>query len=148
MTSAGRFPFSRRVFIDSSGYLSLINPHDRHHDATRTAFQRLTREGWHSFTTNFVIAETHALFLIRLSQRHTTAFLRQFESGSTTVVRVSARDEARAREIIYRYGDKVFAMTDATSFAVMDRLHIPMALTFDRDFAQYGLGVLPERPAE
>jgi predicted nucleic acid-binding protein len=144
VTSAGRFPFSRRVFLDSSGYLALINPHDDHHRETVIALQLLTQDGWHSFTTNFVIAETHALFLIRLSQRHATAFLHQFELASTTVVRVSTRDERRARDIVFRYTDKVFSLTDATSFAVMNRLHIPVALTLDRNFSQYGLGVLPE----
>ena len=33
-------------------------------------------------------------------------------------------------------------MTDAISFAVMERLHITRAFTFDRHFAQYGFTVL------
>ncbi len=63
-------------------------------------------------------------------------------SAGTTVVRVSARDERRAREIIERYDDKEFSLTDAISFAVMERLRIGSAFTFDRHFAQYGFAVL------
>jgi predicted nucleic acid-binding protein len=38
-------------------------------------------------------------------------------------------------------------MTDAISFAVMERLHITRVFAFDRHFAQYGFTVLvPELP--
>ena len=47
-----------------------------------------------------------------------------------------------AREIIYRYDDRDFSLVDATSFTVMQRLHVTRAFTFDRHFAQYGLTVL------
>jgi predicted nucleic acid-binding protein len=57
------------------------------------------------------------------------------------IVRVTPEDEAKAREITYRYDDKDFSLTDATSFAVMERLGIRAAFTFDRDFRQYGLDV-------
>jgi len=34
------------------------------------------------------------------------------------------------------------SLTDAASFAVMERLRLPAAFTFDRHFAQYGFTVL------
>lgn len=64
------------------------------------------------------------------------------EKSATTVGRVRAVEEQRAREIIYRYDDKDLSMTDAISFAIMERLHIMKAFTFDRHFAQYGFSVL------
>ena len=48
----------------------------------------------------------------------------------------------RALEIIERYQDKEFSLTDATSFAVMERLGIEAAFAFDADFRQFGLTVL------
>jgi predicted nucleic acid-binding protein len=52
------------------------------------------------------------------------------------------QDEQRAREIIFSQTDKPCSHTDATSFAVMERLRIGTAFTFDRHFAQYGFAVL------
>ena len=53
-----------------------------------------------------------------------------------------AADEERAKQILFQYDDKDFSFADAISFAVMERLAIGLAFTFDRDFAQYGFTVL------
>jgi predicted nucleic acid-binding protein len=55
---------------------------------------------------------------------------------------VGQADEERAKEIIYQYRDKRFSMTDATSYAIMERHRIGVAFTFDHNFVQYGLQVL------
>ena len=107
----------------------------------RASWTRLTDERWHTFTTNFIVAEAHALFLTRLGWEPAASFLRQFPSSSTAVVRISAADEERAREIIFQYRDKDFSLTDATSFAIMERLRIGTALTLDHHFVQYGFQV-------
>lgn len=59
-----------------------------------------------------------------------------------TIVRVGLEDEKRARDIISRYDDKEFSLTDATSSAVMERLGISSAFAFDQHFTQYGLSVV------
>ena len=58
------------------------------------------------------------------------------------VIRARAADEERAKQILFQYTDKNFSFADAISFAVMERLTIRLAFTFDRDFAQYGFTVL------
>lgn len=131
-----------RVFLDSSGFLALVNPHDEHHPAARAIWTRLTTERWGTATTNFMVAETHQLFLVRLGHRHATAFLRRFLASSTAVIRVSTQDEERAQQIIFRYTDKDFSLTDATGFVVMERTGITQAFSFDQHFAQYGLTTL------
>ena len=74
----------------------------------------------------------------RLAMRHLFAI----DEGSTVTVRVERDDERRGRAILTQYDDKDFSLTDATSFAVMERLGITTAFTFDRHFAQYGWQVL------
>jgi predicted nucleic acid-binding protein len=136
---------ARRAFLDSSAFLSLFDLHDQHHQEALDVWTRLTEARWRTFTTNFVVAETHSLFLVRLGQRSATEFLRGILQSSATTVRVNLRDEERARAIVFQYNHKDFSITDATSFAVMERLGIPYAFTFDRHFAQYGLAVLSGR---
>ena len=104
--------------------------------------ERIADERIGLLTTNFVVAETHALILSRHSQRAATEFLRDMSETSIPVLRAQANDEERAREIIFRYDDKRFSLTDAISFAVMERLGMQRAFTFDRNFSQYGFEVL------
>ncbi len=133
---------ARRTFVDTSAYFALLDQDDANHAQALAISRRLIAEGWRLFTTSFVLAETHALLLNRLSQALATRFLREMEHGPTTLVWVTPADVERAKAIIYQYDDKDFSLTDATSFAVMERLRVPSAFTFDRHFAQYGFTIL------
>ncbi len=128
----------RRVFVDTSAYYGLTDSGEGTHTAASAIRDRLIAGSWHLFTTNFVLAETHALLLIRLGRIVARRVLDQFDHSRTTTVRVSTSDEQQARAILTQYRDKDFSLTDATSFVVMERLSITYAFTFDRHFAQYG----------
>jgi len=135
-------PFPRRILIDSAAYYDILDQQERTHPQAATTLNRLAVEGWRLFTTNFIVVEAHALILGRLGYYHATQFLRQFEDGATTVLRVTQADEERARRVIYQYYDKRFSMTDAPSFVVMERHRIGVAFTFDHNFVQYGYQTL------
>jgi predicted nucleic acid-binding protein len=96
------------------------------------------------FTTNLVLVETHALVLARLRRPDLAARIitELYNSKQTLLVRATEADERRALTILTRYQDKAFSFTDATSFAVMERLRIQYAFSFDTDFQQYGWIVL------
>ena len=127
-----------RVFVDTSGFYAALNRRDAHHRDAARLFQQARRERWFLFTTNFVLAESHALILVRLGRTRALDFLRATITGSTNVIRAAEEDERRAREIIEQYQDKDFSYCDAVSFAVMERLDIPEAIAFDEHFRQYG----------
>ncbi len=132
----------RRVLVDTSAYFALTYSRETTSIAARAIAGRLHAERWHVFTTNFVVAETHALLVTRLNRDVAATFLAELDRGPTTIVRASAEDERQARAIIAQYQDKDFSLTDAISFAVMERLGISYAFTFDHHFAQYGAVVL------
>lgn len=140
--SALRHPGWRRVFVDSSAYYAIADPRDTNAAAAAAILYRLTETPVRLLTTNLVVAETHALVLTRRGRVAAWQTLRQIDESSTTIVRVSADDERRARAILAAYDDKDFSLTDATSFAVMERLRMTTAYTFDRHFAQFGLTML------
>jgi predicted nucleic acid-binding protein len=132
------------MFVDSSAYYALIDRRDREHRSALAILERLERQSPRPriFTSNFVRAEAHALLLNRLGRPAAMRLLMELATGGTTLIRVTAQDERRALEIIERYQDKEFSLTDATSFAVMERLGIEAAFAFDADFRQFGLTVL------
>jgi len=136
------WPDRRGVFVDTSAFFALADANDANHAAAQAIRLRLMDARYQPFTTNFVVAETHGLVLARRNRYEAIQALREIEDGETIIVRVAARDEHRARQILAAYDDHDFSLTDATSFAVMERLHIAHAFTFDRHFSEVGFHVL------
>lgn len=128
-----------QVLVDTSAVYALIDRNDTYHRRAVSLLRSLPRRGTTPLLTNFIIAETHALLLSRLGPE--TA--RDWLLGQIwPIERVDPQDEGKAKEIIQRYTDKTFSYTDATSFAVMERLGIQEAFAFDPHFRQYGLKLL------
>ena len=127
-----------RVFVDTGGFYASLNRRDAYHREAVRLFRLAQREHWFLFTTNFVLAESHALILARMGRNRAWNFLQAIITGSTNVIRAEEADERRARAIIEQYQDKEFSYCDAVSFAIMERLDIREAIAFDDHFRQYG----------
>jgi uncharacterized protein len=125
----------REVFVDTGAFYAALNRKDEHHREAVQLFTRAVEEEWQLVTSNFVVAETHALILTRLGRALATGWLRDVPAE---VVRVTAEDEGKARRIIFGYQDKEFSYCDATSFAVAERMRIREVMAFDPHFTQYG----------
>ncbi len=137
-----RGPGRNAVFLDTSALYALFSPPDEHHFVATAVYRRVTSERRDVVTTNFVLLELHSLITNRRRAALATAALFTIEAGDTFIVRVSEEDEANARDTLRKYTDKGFSLLDATSFAVMRRLKLDTALSFDRHFAQFGWTVL------
>ncbi len=131
------------VFVDTSAFIALAHTDDEHHPDARTIARSLENFRARLYTTNFVIAETHAMLLSRLGHVRARQFLREVDTGQVVaVVRAEIADEEAAKALIYRHIDKEYSLTDAISFAIMTRLGLNTAFAFDRHFGQYGWHVL------
>lgn len=128
----------RGVFVDTSGFYDLLVKRDGSHPAAIAIQSDLIAQRRSLVTSNWVLAEAHALILARVGHRFALRVLLAIDRSDTTIVRVDDEDERRARDILVRYDDKDFSLTDATSFAVMERLGISETFSFDRHFVQYG----------
>ncbi len=132
-----------RVFVDTSAFVALLRRDDAYHADAERIQQRLKAERVHLVTTNFVVAETHALLLRHLGGAAAREFLQEVDGGHMAMlVRAEAADETTAKMTIYRQTDKDYSLCDAISFAVMTRLDLRQAWAFDKHFGQYGWEVL------
>lgn len=123
----------------ASAVLALLNRQDALHTAARRTYDGLAREGAALFLTNFLIAEAYALIGSRADWERARRWLADLSWGEE---RVTERDERRARAILLHQRDKSCSYVDATSFAVMERVEVKDAFTFDRHFTQYGFRAL------
>lgn len=130
------------IFVDTGAWIALLQESDTHHIAALAVRGRLKQQRTRLITTNFVVAETHAM-LLRAGYAPAVAFLQSVTAGQMAVViRAEADDEAAARAIIYQYTDKKYSLADAISFAVMARLGITQAWSYDQHFKQHSWQVL------
>jgi predicted nucleic acid-binding protein len=112
---------------------------DIHHHKATGILRALPRRGLTPLLTNFIVAECHSLLLSRLGADRAREWLAK---QIWPIESVTPVDEKKAKEIIQRYLDKSFSYTDATSFAVMERLNLREAFAFDPHFRQYGFKLL------
>jgi predicted nucleic acid-binding protein len=133
---------ARRVLVDSSAYLALLDGSDEHHAQAQALLRQLTQRHYRQYTTNAMLFECHALVMSSLGIGPAFQFVQGIRASNTVIVRVRQSDEERAIQILGQYTDKDFSFNDALSFVVMERLGIGTSFTFDHHFAQYGLAVV------
>jgi predicted nucleic acid-binding protein len=128
-----------QALVDTSAVYALIDRDDTNHRKAVAILRSFPRRGLTPVLSNSIVAESHALLLSRLgSQVARDWLLKQI----WPIEPVTSVDESKAREIIQHYEDKTFSYTDATSFALMERLELKEAFAFDVHFRQYGLKLL------
>lgn len=132
----------RRIFVDTSALVALKDSGDRHHERALGAFE--AHHAAQFVLTNYLVSEVHAYFC------RTPAVALEYVDHllghpAFRVVRAMGRDERRALEILRGGRDKTYSYADAVSFAVMERLGLRTAFSFDRHFSQHGRWrVVPE----
>ena len=132
------------IFIDTSAHYALIDESDNNNKIAREFLEFAEKNNFSFFTSNFILAETHALILKKSMLGYDIAknFLEEASKNNKMPERITVEDEEKAYKIIIKYKDKDFTYTDATSFALMERLGITKAFTFDQHFAQYGFEIV------
>ncbi len=135
----------RRVFVDTSAFVALRNASEREHKAARRTMLDLVGERVSMFTSNYVFAETYTALLVRVGRVEAMNWGSAFRSGTAVeLLRTDETIEEDAWAILEDRVDKAWSYVDATSFAVMAREDVTEAFSFDQNFRQRGLRVLPE----
>lgn len=135
---------TREVFVDAGAWIAIGDRADQHHQEATAAYQHLMRRSQPLVTTNLVVAEAYVL--IRRAAGHQLAlrFLQLTrESGRLLKLYSDIVLEQQAEEILTRYADQDFSLTDAVSFAVMRERKITDAFAFDHHFLTAGFMLVP-----
>jgi predicted nucleic acid-binding protein len=132
------------VLVDTSAFFALQNAgNPREHAATRTAAERLEADRAVLVTTDYVLDETYTLLRSAMGHGHAVRFGREVKRGGIEIAQVDPEIQEEAWRIFERYADKDFSFTDCTSFAVMRRARLRLALTLDHHFRQFGFDTSP-----
>jgi uncharacterized protein len=129
------------VFVDTGAWYALVDKDDADHTAASIFLAANTTP---LITTNAVFSETITLIRYRIGHEAARIFGQKLkESASVRMVAVTPADEDRAWELFTRYQDQDFSYADCTSFAVMQRMKLDTAFTFDRHFKVMKFVVVP-----
>jgi predicted nucleic acid-binding protein len=134
----------RRVWIDSSGFVALVNRRDRYYQRASDAVDALALGRYRLFTTEFFVVEAHASIIRSVGAGVARQFLRTGLDGITVVPTVED-DLVQARDIVFRHADKDYSYCDAISFSMMRRGNVQLAFAFDDHFRQFGFSTPIER---
>jgi len=131
----------RRLFVDTGAWYAVTDRKDPDHSQ---AEYFLRNNKIPIVTTNFIFDETITLLRSRLGWNIAKDFGQRLKDSSfVTLLAVKDEDEERAWTIFLKYKDKDFSYTDCTSFAVMERLKIDTAFSFDSHFQSMKFQVAP-----
>jgi uncharacterized protein len=132
------------VFVDTSVWFSAATKNDRSNALAKSILQSISVH----VMTDHVLAETWLLLKSRFNRSVAEAFWENIRSSAVRVESVTSADLEAAWSIGLSFPDQDFSLVDRTSFAVMERLGIVKAASFDEDFAIFRYGRAREKAFE
>jgi len=134
----------RALFLDTSFTLALEDADDQYHREAATHWRAYQQRPQPLVSTAYVFAETLTVIRKRLDHARAMAVAKRLRTSPlVTLLPVDLPDFEAGLAWFERYHDKDFSFTDCVSFAVMKRLGLKTALTFDHHFVQSGFERLP-----
>ena len=126
------------LFVDTSVWYAAADSGDASNARAKTLLSRDEP----LVTTDHVLVETWSLLRWRLHRQAAETFWRGIRTGVASLELVGPADLELAWGIGQDFSDQDFSLVDRTSFAVMVRLGLARAATFDDHFAvfRYGAG--------
>ena len=127
------------AFVDTSFYIARIMPRDQWHDKAL----RAVRPGMTFFTSALVINETISLLQARGFFSAAISFLREARlSEGVSIIYPDAVLQSEGWDLFARWGPAGANAIDCVSFAMMRKLSIRKAFTFDGHFRTAGFDIL------
>ncbi len=135
------------VFLDTNGWLALLNASDALHPTATSTWGALLKQGYSVVLTDWVVAET-GNGLARTRARGQLA--RAVEMiRSSSIARLIPVSEPLFEQALHLYAsreDKTWGLVDCASFIVMQEEGVSEAFTNDHHFEQAGFKCLLPLP--
>jgi len=127
------------AFVDTSFYIARVMPRDQWHEKAL----RAVRPGITFCTSTLVINETISLLQARGFFSAALSFLRETRlSQDVSIIYPDAVAQSEGWDLFARWGPAGANAIDCVSFAVMRKLAIRKAFTFDERFRLAGFDIL------
>jgi predicted nucleic acid-binding protein len=126
-----------QILADAAFWIARRDQRDENHKTAVKLTEQLLRERTRLVITPLIFAEAHAYFSPATMLRE--RFIA--DCWKNPIVRMEQptfEDQENAIAILLDHKDKTFSFCDAVSFALMLRLRIQRAVTFDDHFRQFG----------
>jgi predicted nucleic acid-binding protein len=124
------------TFVDTSVWYAAADRSDTSNARAKAVLRSLEER----VTTDHVLLETWLLARHRLGRATAETIVTGIARGIARIEVTGAADLERAFAIGEEWPDQDFALTDRTSFAVMERLGLSRVASFDDDFAVFRTG--------
>ncbi len=133
------------LFVDTSAFLALYIKNDDFHQHAIEALTQLKVISYLLITSNFILDETYTFIRARKGKKEALDFGQVLVNNSDIIkiVRITVNDEKKAFDYFQTLDGRGISFTDCTSFALMKRIGIKTAFTFDDDFKRAGFKVIP-----
>jgi predicted nucleic acid-binding protein len=137
---------SKTVFLDTNGWIALLNSRDALHPTADFVWHKLGRDGYTVLLTDWVIAETGNGLARHSRVQFAKAVDSVRNSSRAEIVYIDEQRLGRALALYASRQDKTWGLVDCSSFVVMEDARIREALTNDRHFEQAGFSCLLPLP--
>lgn len=132
------------LFVDTSAFYAAADRGDRQHQRAVA----ILSAGEPLLTSDHVVVEAWLVLQRRLGTTVADRFWDGLRSGAARIESIGPADLERAWSIGIDFPDRGFSIVDRTSFALMQRLGVVRAASFDDDFAIFRFGSRRERAFE
>lgn len=129
------------VFIDTSGYFSLLDRDERNHRAARQIWQRLLESDDTLTTSNYVLVETMALVQNRLGMAASVDFYDNFVP-LTAISWINQEIHQAGVAALLTANRRQLSLVDCVSFELCRRFGIRNVFAFDQHFQEQGFTLL------
>ncbi len=125
------------VFVDTSAWYAAVDSGDTSH---LQATALLSRFAGQMVTGDHILVETWYLTASRLGYSAAEQLVAGIRTGVARIEATNLADLEVAAGIGEAFSDQTFSIVDRTSWAVMQRLGVHEAVSFDRDYSIYRFG--------